>query len=314
MPHRQAIASLDPATFLGPVALTVRDLPRVGAFYQRVLGLNLLATGQDTMVLGAADRAPLVSLIGRPDATRPARTSTGLFHLAIAFPARADLAAWLRHAAELGLRMGQADHGTHEAFYFDDPEGNGIEIYADKPKQAWPMLDGQMVAFITEPVDVPDLLASQGEQPGTFSGAPAGTRMMHVHLKAAEIPGSQGFYQDALGLAPTALMDSALFLAAGGYHHHLGMNTWHSASGAAPQPGAAGLHHYTVQLPDQAQLQALADRLQQAAWPVTVEEGSLRLRDPSGNSLLVRDSQTNANQALGDLRQPWPLAQGSAAA
>lgn len=314
MPHRQAIVDLDPTTFLGPLALTVRDLPRVGAFYQRVLGLSLLATGQDAMVLGAADRTPLVSLLGRPTAQRPARTATGLFHLAIAFPTRADLAAWLRHAADLGLRMGQADHGTHEAFYFDDPEGNGIEVYADKPKEAWPMVDGRMVAFVTEAVDLPDLLASQGEPPKPFSGAPAGTRMMHVHLKVAEIARHRSFYEDTLGLARTAEMDSALFLAAGGYHHHLGMNTWHSASGLAPEPGAAGLHHYTLQLPGAAVLHGLAQRLREAGHPLVEDEGGLMLRDPSGNALLLRAGPTDASQALQDLGRPWQPAWGETAA
>jgi catechol 2,3-dioxygenase len=226
---------LAPATTVGAVALTVADIERSVHYYTRSIGLRVLDRGGGVAIFGAAD-TPLVVVVQHPGASAVGR-HTGLYHFALLLPERPDLARWLAHAARDRVRLvGLSDHFVSEALYLSDPDGHGIEIYWDRPRAGW---EGQVAARMTTlRLDVADLLGEL-DDPRTepFDGLPAGTRMGHIHLKVAAIPATVDFYRDVIGFGLMAqLGGQAAFLSAGGYHHHLGANTWESA-GAAPPPG-----------------------------------------------------------------------------
>lgn len=225
----------------GPPALTVRDREAVSAFYRAVLGLEPMgATEGGDLRLGAGDRA-LIALRERPDAPLPERRAAGLFHVALLVPGRAELSAVLQRILGAGVPLGSADHGASEAIYISDPEGNGIEIYRDRRPDRWSDWTGGRPSVVTLPLD-PRLLRV-ADAP---AGLPPGTIIGHVHLKVNDLDAAVDFYRDALELELTARLPGAAFLAAGGYHHHLGLNTWQSADGAPPPRGAAGLTELRV--------------------------------------------------------------------
>jgi catechol 2,3-dioxygenase len=274
--------TISPATTMGAVHLTVSDLARSLEFWQRTVGLEALEQADGRASLGAGG-GELVVLVEEPGA-QPAYGYTGLFHLALLLPTRADLARWLAHAARERVPLqGLSDHYVSEAIYLGDPDGHGIEIYADRPRRVW---EGQVdLRMTTLPLDVNALL-SELDDPAAepFAGLPGETRMGHVHLRVARVPDTIDFYRDVLGFALMARFDDqAAFLAAGGYHHHLGANTWQSA-GAPPAPaGTARLLHATVVLPDEA---ARGDVLARIRDHEQTPEGPL-VRDPSGNALVL---------------------------
>ena len=241
-----AAGPIDPATTLGDVVLTVADLDAEAAFYRDAIGLREIRRATDFVEFGApGDGAPLVTLIARPDATpRPPRT-TGLFHLALLVPSRADLARALNRVTGAGSRFtGASDHLVSEALYLDDPEGNGIEIYRDRPREEWTYTPSGL-EMATLPLDIEGVLASAPAADAGNGMAP-GTRIGHVHLQVASIPAAERFYTGALGFEPTARgYPGALFVSAGGYHHHVGLNIWGSEGSTGPAGGlarAAALH------------------------------------------------------------------------
>ncbi len=280
--------TIDPATSLGAVGLTVADLEAQSAFYRDAIGLVELSREADTVALGAPGaRAPLVTLVGRPDAEpRPPRT-TGLFHLALLVPSRADLARSLNRVSSAGHRLtGASDHLVSEALYLDDPEGNGIEIYRDRPPQEWQYADGQL-QMATLALDLVALLATVPER-DAGSGMPAETRMGHVHLQVASIPAAEAFYVDALGFEATVrAYPGALFVSAGGYHHHLGLNTWAGEGLLPPPPGARGLRSFTVVLPDAEALGRTLRAAAAAGLDVVHGAGEATVTDPSGNRIVL---------------------------
>jgi catechol 2,3-dioxygenase len=279
-------AELSPRTALGPVHLTVRSLERSLDYYRRAVGLAVLHEDGGRASLGAGGRE-LVVLVEEPGA-RSAAGFTGLYHFALLVPERLDLARWLAHAARDGVPLvGLSDHFVSEAIYLGDPDGHGIEIYRDRPRDDW---EGQVGARLTTlPLDVDSLLSElDGDGAASFDGLPAGTTMGHVHLKVGEIPGTVSFYRDVLGFGLMArLGDQAAFLAAGGYHHHVGANTWESAGAPPPPPGTAALRHATVVLPDEAERDRVVARLERAGVEARNAEGGVSVRDPSGNTLLL---------------------------
>ena len=281
---RPGHAALPSATRMGAVHLTVGDLDRSWDYYGRAIGLELLERGDRWLSLGAGG-TELLRLVEEKGA-RPAPGSTGLYHFALLVPRRADLARWLAHAAEDRVPLdGMSDHFVSEALYLSDPDDHGIEIYWDRPREIW---EGKVAARLTTiPLDVDDLLAERREPAERFERLPAGTTMGHVHLRVAEIPQTLEFYRDTLGFALMAQLGlHAAFLAAGGYHHHLGANTWGSAGGKPAPAGAAALRHATIVLPAQAAREAVARKL--AAKRVAMEERpeGLGVQDPSGNALI----------------------------
>jgi catechol 2,3-dioxygenase len=280
--------TIDPATSLGPVTLTVGDLDAQAAFYRQAIGLDEMRREGDTVELGAPDGdTALVRLLGRPDAPpRPPRT-TGLFHLALRVPSRPELARALHRVTGAGYRFtGASDHLVSEALYLDDPEGNGIEIYRDRPRDEWEH-DGGELRIATLPLDVADVLATvpAGEAVGSM---PAGTTIGHVHLQIRSLPEAEAFYVGGLGFeVMTRAAPGALFVSAGGYHHHLGLNTWTGVGAPPPPEGARGLHSFTIELPDEAALDATRGAVAAAGVEVAGENGEFTLTDPSGNRAVL---------------------------
>ena len=240
-------AGIAPSATLGAVHLTVGDLGRSLEYYRTQIGLDVLAEENGTATLGAGSRKLLV-LYEEPGA-RPADGYSGLYHFALLVPGRSDLARWLAHAARDRVALtGLSDHAVSEAIYLRDPDGHGIEIYRDRPREQW---EGRVLELMTTiPLDTQDLL-SELDDPGSepFDGLPDGTVMGHVHLRVAAIEPTVDFYRD-LGFELMAqLGDQAAFMAVGGYHHHLGANTWESAGRPQPPTGHANLRQATMIVP-----------------------------------------------------------------
>lgn len=280
--------SIHPDTQVGLVALDVADLPRSLSFYQDVMGFTVLQQDVGQAVL-CAGGVPLL-VLREQTAARPApANSTGLYHFAILLPTRTDLARWLLHLVESGYPLGGAsDHLVSEALYLSDPEGNGIEVYRDRPRTEWPRRDGQVV-MATDPLDLRALLAKARANPEAWQGLPPSTRLGHMHLQVADIPQARDFYSGALGfdiMFDLANM-GALFVSAGGYHHHIGLNTWHSRGGRPAPEGSTGLRHFTVQLPDEEALADVLARLDAAGVPYTRQQNEVAVEDPWRNTVVL---------------------------
>jgi catechol 2,3-dioxygenase len=256
---------------MGLVELSVSDLDRSLAYWRDAIGLRVLSRENGTAELGAG--TPLVRLVEEPGA-RPANGFTGLFHVALLVPDRASLGRFLAHTARERIPLtGLSDHAVSEAIYLRDPDYHGIEVYADRPREHW---EGHVSETMTTvPLDTDSLLAEAGD--ADFDGLPDGTTVGHVHLSVRDVDEMIGFYRDKLGMGLTAHRgDQAAFLSAGGYHHHLGGNTWETR-GAGPAPeGTARLLRFTIVLPDDEEVQRVAERI-----------GGTEVRDPSGNLLVL---------------------------
>ena len=278
---------IPPDTSIGKVRLRVADIDALSEFYERVVGLRAVERDGELARLGPEGGEPLIELVAAPGAPPAPAFSTGLFHLAILVPDRAELARSLRRVADTGWRLtGASDHLVSEALYLRDPEGNGIEIYRDRPQDQWGR-DGGELRMATLPLDLEGVLGELGPGDEEANGMPAATTMGHVHLQVADIPAAEGFYNGALGLdVMVRSYPGALFLAAGGYHHHLGVNTWQSEGAPAPPEGALGLDRYELVLPDASERDAAAGRLGESGDPQRLEEGVLAT-DPSGNRVLL---------------------------
>jgi catechol 2,3-dioxygenase len=280
-------ARIHPDTRVGAVRLRVADVDRVAGFYERAIGLRAIERTAELARLGAGGDA-LVELVAAPGAPPRPPGTTGLFHLAILVPSRAELARALRRVAEAGERLGGAsDHLVSEALYLSDPEGNGIEIYRDRAREEWRRSNGD-IEMATLPLDVESLIGElRGD--GEPRPAPPDTRIGHVHLNVSDLADAEAFYVGALGFDVTVRgYPGALFVSAGGYHHHIGLNTW-AGEGAPPSPpGSRGLVRFELVLPDAEALDGAARRLESAGVPAERRNGGLELADPSGNGLLLR--------------------------
>jgi catechol 2,3-dioxygenase len=281
-----ATASIPATTRMGAVHLTVADLNRSLAYYERRLGLRALWQEDGRASVGAGD-TELLRVVEEPGA-RPAVGHTGLFHFALRVPERVDLARWLAHAAHDHVPLlGLSDHFVSEALYLTDPDGHGIEIYHDRPRELW---EGKMgLRMTTEPLDVADLLGELDDPAATgFAGLPAGTDMGHVHLQVADVAQSVTFYRDLLGFDLMAeLAGSAAFFGAGGYHHHVGANIWHSRGAPPPPPGTAALRLATIALPDSTERDRVVGRVADAGQEPEARPEGVLVRDPSGIELLL---------------------------
>lgn len=281
-------------TRIGQVALTVADLDRSLDFYTNIIGMTLITRDGSRAVLGvAAD--PLVDLTevtgARPKPTR----TTGLFHFAILVPSRLDLARSLRHLAESRWPLqGASDHLVSEALYLADPDGNGIEIYRDRPRLNWPLRGGR-VQMATDPLDIDGVVAELAQDKQPWTGLPIGTTIGHMHLHVADLHQAETFYCDLLGFDVMQRgYPGALFISAGGYHHHVGLNIW-AGAGAPPQPaGTAGLRDFAVLLPGPSSLVPVLDRLDKAAVPVESVRGGWLVRDPSQNGVWLAAAEEKA--------------------
>jgi len=278
--------SIPAETKMGAVELTVSDLERSLDYYRTAIGLQVLDQAGGRASLGV-DSTELVALVEQPGAP-PSDGYTGLFHFALLVPDRAALARWLAHSARDRVTLtGLSDHVVSEAIYLRDPDRHGIEIYADRPRETW---EGRVASRMTTiPLDVDNLLGEL-DDPGSerFDGLPGDTVMGHVHLKVAGIPETVEFYRDVLGFELVAGRgNEAAFLSAGGYHHHVGANTWESAGAPPPPAGSAALRHATIVLPSVEERDELVGRVAESgAEPQDTPEGPL-VRDPSGNALVL---------------------------
>jgi catechol 2,3-dioxygenase len=288
-----AVPAIDPRTSMGTVHLTVSDPDRSRTFYEQVVGLRAGEGPDGEVTLSTEDGRTLVQLHGDSSAPRLDRRATGLFHLAILLPTRLDLAfALARLSASRWPLDGASDHLVSEALYLSDPDGNGIEIYRDRPRDEWEMRDGQL-QMATLPLDLRDVAGELASASGPQPKVPAGTTMGHVHLQVSDLEETERFYAGGLGFDVTVRgYPGALFVSAGGYHHHLGLNTWNSAGSGPPAPEAVGLRHYEIVLPGVPELEAVLDRAAGHDIPSEaadeVAPGARRLRDPSGNALVLR--------------------------
>lgn len=266
------------------ISLTVRDLDRVARFYTHVVGLDEVGGGADALWLGAGDE-PFLQLVQNPTGEHQPAT-TGLFHLAILYPSRADLAAVTARLIGLQAPMqGASDHGVSEAVYLADPEGNGVEVYRDRATSDWPQRNGRL-EMQTLPLDLGELLDEAPE--GAEWRLPRETRLGHVHLRVANVPRAEAFYQDVLGFdLMQRYGDSASFLSAGGYHHHVAVNTWGSLGAAAPPEGALGLRWFRVTLDDDDERERLIERVGSRRGEVDPDDGAFRIWDPSGNEVHI---------------------------
>ncbi len=250
---------LDPKTHMDTLVLRVSDLPAEMAYYTNGVGLIPLAEGSGSVTLGLGDR-PVMKLVHAPDLRRPASSAAGLYHTAVLFDSTADLSMSL-------LRMftrypqtyiGSADHLVSEAFYFTDPEGNGLELYADRPRDQW-QIDGTHIRMASLPLDPVRFVETHLDRENDSS--PLSGTLGHVHLQVGDIPTAHDFYVGKLGFDETArLGPNALFVSAGGYHHHIGMNTWQSL-GAGPRDNTLGLGSVDIAVPTRDELDRIADRL-----------------------------------------------------
>jgi len=281
------VSTVIPAdTRMGAVHLTVGDLERSLTYYRDSIGLSVLARDGARATLGAGNTR-LLELVEEPGA-QPAPGRTGLFHFALLLPDRRSLARWLAHAVRERVRLsGASDHFVSEAIYLSDPDKHGIEIYHDRPRERW---EGKVAERMgTDPLDLNGLLAELDEpESEPFERQPEGTTMGHVHLQVSHIAPSVEFYRDVLGFGLMAeYAGQAVFLSAGGYHHHVGANTWRSGGALPPLPGSAALRRFEIVLPDAAERDALAGRIATDGVDVEDDPAGPLARDPSGNALVL---------------------------
>lgn len=269
---------------LGPVKLEIADLSRSVDYYEKVIGLRSLDRSGRRATLGTLGGEMLVELNEVPGATpHPYNHRLGLYHFAILLPTRSALGQFVAHLGEINAYAGQADHYVSEAFYLRDPDGLGIEVYADRPRADWPVSNGQL-AMGLDPVDLESLLESAGND--KWKGMPAGTAMGHVHLHAGDLVEAEKFFHRALGFDLTATLPSALFMSAGGYHHHLGTNAW---AGDSPKPkaGDARLLEWTIALPSKGDLSDVERSLAQSGYASSRSGEDLLAEDPWGTRMRI---------------------------
>ena len=276
---------LPESAHVGAVHLQVVDLRRSLSYYEQVLGLRAHSVTDASAVLSAhGDERPLVILHTRPGVTRARRGALGLYHFAILLPERGALGRFATHLASLEVRVGMADHLVSEALYLWDPDGLGIEVYADRPRDTWQQHDREL-AMTTDPLDIRGVIAAGLGK--VWTGAPEGTTMGHVHLHVGSLGQAEAFYHRALGFDKTVWSyPGALFMSAGGYHHHLGTNTW--STGATAAANEARLLEWELMVPAGVDIEAAARSLRDASYGVENTGNGVRVADPWGTRVHVR--------------------------
>ena len=286
MGHPSAGYRLPLDTRLGAVELQVSQLSRSLAYYRDVIGLSVVTVSGSHAVLGCHGGTTALVVLREVSGTRAVAPGSrlGLYHVAILLPDRGALGRFITHLAAVGVQVGASDHLVSEAVYLQDPDGLGIEVYADRPRSTWRHADGELL-MASDPLDMADLVRAANGAPWT--GMPSGTVIGHVHLHVGALPAAAAFYVEGLGFdRMVSRYPGALFLGAGGYHHHLGTNTW--ARGATV-PGAhdAQLLAWTIVLPSSADVAALRTHVVSRGIVITDEPDGLRLTDPSGTPVRV---------------------------
>lgn len=278
---------LPDATRLGEVRLQVRDLALSLGFYVDVLGLRVVERTERSAALAAHGHDQVLVRLEAKEGIAPApRGRLGLYHFAILVPDRVALGRFVRHLADLDVRAGAGDHLVSEAFYLTDPDGLGIEVYADRPRETWRRI-GRELMLATDAVDVPSLVAAAGDAP--WSGMPAGTVIGHVHLHVGDLARTASFYSEGLGFdRMTWRYPGALFLGAGGYHHHLGTNLWAGPQARPASETEARLLEWTIRVPADSDVRAITDSLTREGSTVEAPaEGEAIATDPWGTRVRI---------------------------
>jgi catechol 2,3-dioxygenase len=269
---------------IGAYGLFVRDLELLTAFYCALLGLTVIKSSANTAQLGVGG-VVLLELIHRPDAEPDDPADAGLYHTAFLMPTRADLARWILHVAKSRVPItGASDHDVSEAIYLDDPEGNGIEVYTDRPRERW-RYDGELIFQKTDPLDIDAIIREIDPATATYPGAPEGLRIGHMHLRVGNVAKAEEFYLGVVGLELTRRRQGASFMSSGGYHHHVAGNVWHSNGAGARSENRLGLAWFAFEVADAATLKATGARLRAAGVPVTAIPGGYEAADPWGTRL-----------------------------
>ncbi len=269
---------------IGAVALKVRDLDRLTAYYHNAIGLSVLDRSNDGATLGAGG-VPLLHLEHAPAAKPDDTRTAGLYHTAFLVPTRADLARWLLDVAQKRVPLtGASDHAVSEAIYLDDPEGNGIEVYRDRRPEEWEW-QGDHVKMTTNALDLDDLVSAAGNE--TWTGAPDGMRIGHVHLRVGDIDVAEKFYRDVIGLDVMRRRGGASFMSSGRYHHHVGSNVWHSAGAGLRDADRAGLAWFAFEAADANAFDTVAARLAKAGAPLTTTATGVVTADPWGTKVRI---------------------------
>jgi len=270
---------------IGSVGLVARDLDKLAGFYQGLLGLTVRERTDKVAKLGTGG-VTLLEIEHRPDALPDDPATAGLYHTAFLMPTRQDHARWIMHIANARVPItGASDHGVSEAFYLDDPEGNGIEVYNDRPAESWHWED-KLVVMRTNQLDIKAILDEVDPKTAGYPAAPEGLRVGHIHLRVGSIEQAEAFYRGAIGLDLTRRRGGATFMSSGGYHHHVGSNVWHSDGAGRRDPNRAGLSWFTIEA-EAGAADALSERLKAANAPVETANGHLKTADPWGTRIRI---------------------------
>lgn len=270
-----------PATYVGHVEIRVENLDRALQFYHDVIGFNILERDSSRAKLTADGQTCILSIIEPVNVIPKQRRTTGLYHFAVLLPSRSDLAQMVIRLVEHGITIGASDHLVSEAIYFEDPDGNGIEIYADRDPSEW-IWEGKEVSMASKPLDFDDLLKTKPEQP--WIKLPKDTLIGHIHLHVSNLQKAEDFYTNGLGFGVVAIYGTeALFLSTSGYHHHIAVNTWNGVGAPPPPNNSVGLDHFTLVYPDQPALEKVVEGLKQNGLKVVPKNGRYLVADPSDN-------------------------------
>ncbi|AXI07830.1 glyoxalase [Oceanobacillus zhaokaii] len=276
-----------PSIYVGQVNINVTNLERSITYYRDFMGFKVIEQTNDKAVLSADGKTPLLTLEQPADVLPKEGRTTGLYHFAILLPTRADLSAFLQHIIKATggqMRLGASDHYVSEALYFDDPDGNGIEIAHDRPASEWKWADG-IVDMATVALDGDSLVAETNE---AWKGMPAETLMGHIHLHVADLDKTETFYMKGLGFDIVTKFPGALFTSTNGYHHHIGLNTWNGVGAKAPAKNSVGLNWFTLVFPDEVTRGEIIEQLKQVGATVKEEQDYYVTEDPSGNVIQLR--------------------------
>jgi catechol 2,3-dioxygenase len=271
---------------IGTVGLVARDLDKLTSYYRDLLGLTVLERADKVARLGVGG-VTLIEIEHRPDALPDDQSTAGLYHTAFLMPTRQDHARWITHIAKNRVPItGASDHGVSEAFYLDDPEGNGVEVYNDRPAERWRWED-KLVVMQTNQLDIEAILDEIDRTTATYSAAPEGLRVGHIHLRVGSVEKAEEFYLGAIGLELTRRRGGATFMSSGGYHHHVGSNIWHSKGAGPRDRNRAGLSWFTIEASDTSAIDAISGRLAAAKAPVEKASGGIETADPWGTRIRI---------------------------
>ncbi|MFK9092213.1 VOC family protein [Bacillus salipaludis] len=270
-----------PNVYVGEVTIKVKNLDYAVTFYQNIIGFQVLEKTDSRAVLTTDGKTPLLTLEQPADVIpKPANTS-GLYHFAILLPSRADLSVFLMHLLQTGYPLGAADHYVSEALYLNDPDGNGIEVYRDRPSSEWTWKNN-LVEMATEQLDAEGILAENNAE---WKGLPSGTVMGHIHLHVSDVKKAEEFYTKGLGFDVVSYYPQAAFLSTGRYHHHIAINTWQGVGAPTPPENSIGLHWYSLVFPNETERENVINQLQNLGAPIKRDANYYVTSDPSGNQI-----------------------------